>query len=40
VYDDKGFHTEENVNVWYKISNKEDYMNYLKGVLEKKLQGA
>jgi len=40
VYDDKGFHKEENVNVWYKISNKEDYMNYLKGVLEKKLQGA
>ena len=40
VYDDKGFHKEENTNVWYKISNKESYMTYLKGVLEIKLNGA
>jgi len=39
VYDEKGFHKEENVNVWYKINNKADYMNYLKGVLDKRLQG-
>jgi hypothetical protein len=40
VYDDKGFHKEENTNVWYKIGNKESYMTYLKGVLEIKLSGA
>jgi hypothetical protein len=40
VYDDKGFYKEENTNVWYKINNKEEYMSYLKGVLERKLQGA
>jgi len=39
VYDSNGFHKEENVNVWYKISNKQDYMNYLKGVIEQKLRG-
>ena len=40
VYGKDGtFTKEENVNVWYKISNKEDYINYLKGVLESKLSG-
>ncbi len=29
VYDDNGFHKEENVNVWYKINNKVEYVNYL-----------
>jgi len=36
---DGSFSAEENVNVWYKISNKQDYMNYLKGVIEQKLAG-
>jgi len=36
---DGKFTKEENVNVWYKISNKEDYMTYLKGVIESKLSG-
>ncbi len=36
---DGGFKAEENVNVWYKIKDKEDYMNYLKGVIEQKLEG-
>jgi hypothetical protein len=40
VYNENGFHKEQNLNVWYKIDNKEDYMNYLKDLLEKKLQGA
>ena len=40
VYDENGFHKEQNVNVWYKIDNKDDYMNYLKDLVEKKLQGA
>jgi hypothetical protein len=39
IYDDAGFHPEQNVNVWYKISNKEDYMNYLKGIIDKRLAG-
>ncbi|MFH1521968.1 MAG: nitrophenyl compound nitroreductase subunit ArsF family protein [archaeon] len=39
VYDGKEFMAEENVNVWYKIKDKEDYMNYLKGVIEQKLAG-
>ncbi|MBN1169417.1 hypothetical protein JXA56_00155 [Candidatus Micrarchaeota archaeon] len=38
VYSGEGFRKEENVMVWYKIGNKEEYMKYLKGVLEKKLQ--
>ena len=36
---DGSFSKEEDTNVWYKISNKEDYMNYLKGVIEQKLAG-
>lgn len=39
VYDDDGFHPEENVNVWYKIRDKQDYMDYLKGLIEKRLAG-
>jgi len=39
VYDASGFHKEENLNVWYKINNKQEYMDYLKGVLEKRLAG-
>ena len=39
VYDNEGFHKEENVNVWYKIDDKEAYMTYLKGIIEQKLGG-
>lgn len=39
IYNDEGFKAEENVNVWYKIKDKEDYMNYLKGIIEEKLAG-
>ncbi len=39
VYDKDGFHKEENINVWYKIGNKDEYMAYLKGVIEKRLAG-
>jgi predicted RND superfamily exporter protein len=31
------FSKEENVNVWYKINNKGDYLSYLKGVISAKL---
>lgn len=39
VYDTNGFHKEENVNVWYKINNKEEYITYLKGIVDKRLVG-
>lgn len=32
-------HKEENVKVWYKINNEQDYLSYLKGILEKRLAG-
>jgi hypothetical protein len=38
-YKDGKFTKEENVQVWYKISNREDYFSYLKGVIESKLSG-
>jgi hypothetical protein len=38
-YKDGTFTKEENTNVWYKISNKEEYLSYLKGVIENKLSG-
>jgi hypothetical protein len=39
TFDENGFHKEENTNVWYKINNKEAYMDYLKLILEKRLAG-
>ena len=37
VYGDSGFHAEQNIDVWYKLRDKNDFMEYLKGVLEAKL---
>ena len=40
VYGKDGtFSKQEDTNVWYKIDNKEDFMSYLKGVIESKLSG-
>lgn len=40
VYGKDGtFSKQEDTNVWYKISNKEEYLSYLKGVIEQKLAG-
>ena len=39
VYDANGFHKEQNTQVWYKINDKAGYMSYLKGVIEKRLNG-
>jgi len=39
VYTKDDFHKEENINVWYKVGNKENYMTYLKGIIEKRLNG-
>ena len=38
VYDEGGnFVPEENSNVWYKINNRNEYVEYLKSVIEEKL---
>jgi hypothetical protein len=39
VYDKDGFHKEENVNVWYKIGDKEAYLGYLKEFIDKRMAG-
>ncbi|MDA3836671.1 MAG: nitrophenyl compound nitroreductase subunit ArsF family protein [Nanoarchaeota archaeon] len=38
-YSDGSFSKEQNTNVWYKINDKEDFLKYFKGVIEKKLSG-
>jgi len=40
IYDRNGFHAEQNINVWYKINNQTEYMDYLRGVILEKLNGA
>ncbi len=35
-----GFHKEENVKVWYKVGNKDEFMAYLKALLDKRLAGS
>ena len=39
TYSSLGFNKELNTNVWYKINNKNDYMNYLKEIIKKRLSG-
>lgn len=39
VYDENGFHKEENINVWYKLNDKQDFMSYFRGLIEKRLSG-
>jgi len=39
TYVGDNFNVEQNVQVWYKIKDKQDYMNYLKGIIEQKLIG-
>jgi hypothetical protein len=36
---DGQFKAEQNTNVWYKISNKSEYLSYLKGIIEQKMAG-
>ena len=36
---DGSFSKQEDTNVFYKISDKNEFMNYLKGVIENKLSG-
>jgi hypothetical protein len=39
TYSGDDFTPEQNIQVWYKLTNKQDYMDYLKGVIEQKLAG-
>lgn len=39
VYAEDGFHKEENINVWYKLNDKQDFKSYLKGHIERRLSG-
>jgi len=38
-YKNNTFYKKANSNVWYKINNKEEYMSYLKGIIDKRLIG-
>ena len=37
---DGSFSKQEDTNVWYKIGDKTDFTNYLKGVIEQKFSGS
>ena len=39
TYVNGNFSKEQNTNVWYKIEDEKGYLEYLKGVIEKKLSG-
>ena len=39
VYNANGFHKEQNVNVWYKINNKTEFMQYLQPIIRDRLNG-
>ena len=39
AYVGEDFKAEENTNVWYRLRNKQDYMDYFRGVIEDKLAG-
>ena len=36
---DGGFHPEENVRVWYRTDDQQRFMDYLKGMIEKRCAG-
>lgn len=40
VYDDKGnLYTEENYGVWYRLDNKDNFMSYMKQLVDMRLNG-
>ena len=39
VYDENGFHAENDRGIWYKLQNKEAFISYLKKLIEKRLSG-
>jgi hypothetical protein len=38
-YNETGFHATEIVDIWYYAYNRDEFLKYLKGVLERKLAG-
>jgi|GEM_PF-836672 len=40
VTNDTGFHKEEDVKVWYKTGNKDEFMTYLKDLLDRRFLGS
>lgn len=38
-YDESGFHATEIVEIWYYAYNREDFMQFLKGILDRNLAG-
>jgi len=40
VTDNGGFHKEEDVKVWYKTGNKDEFMTYLKELIDRRLSGS
>ena len=39
VYDENGFHPENDMGIWYKLQDKEAFISYLKKLIEKRLSG-
>ena len=39
VYDENGFHSENDKGIWYKLRNREAFIIYLKNLIEKRLSG-
>lgn len=39
VYDENGFHAENDRGIWYKLQDKEAFISYLKKLIEKRLSG-
>lgn len=38
-YDESGFHATEIVEIWYYAFNREDFMQFLRGILDRELAG-
>lgn len=39
VYDENGFHAENDQQIWYKLQDKEAFIQYLKELIDKRLEG-
>ncbi|MBT3298256.1 hypothetical protein HN385_04980 [archaeon] len=39
VYDINGFYAENDQSIWYKLNDKEEFIDYLKNLIEKRLSG-
>jgi len=39
IYDNNGFHAEDDLGIWYRINDKEEFIRYLKDLIEKRLSG-